>query len=151
MLNKILNWKTILISTLLLIFILSTLNVLRAPDKIIEDVLVSEEGSLVVMQIKTNLPLGMDDVVPQNGPSDFIQVRVRPISFLGADKNEYMGNEAILPGFIEQVPIMDVAYEGSVPGGYFISMRFKTPVNFQVKEDPNLEGILVYFPKKSNK
>jgi len=151
MLNKILNWKTILISILLAIFIMSTLNVIRAPDKIIEDVLVSEEGSLIVMQIKTNLPLRLENTIPQDGPSDFIQIRVRPISFLGADKNEYMGNEAILPGFIEQVPIMDVAYEGSVPRGPFISLRFAEPVNFQVKEDPNLEGIMIYFPKKTSK
>jgi len=150
MLNKILNWKTILIATLATIFILSSLQVLQAPDKILEDVLVSEEGSLIAMQVKTNLPMRYVDHLPE-GPSDFIQIRVRPISLLGSDKNEYMGNETILPGFIEQIPILDVAYEGSVPGGPFISLRFKTPVNFQIKEDPDLEGIMLYFPKKSNK
>ena len=150
MINKILNWKTILIATLATIFVLSSLQVLQAPDKILEDVLVSEEGGLIVMHVKTNLPMRYVDHLPE-GPSDFIQIHVRPISLLGAEKNEYMGNETILPGFIEQIPVLDVAYEGSVPNGPFISLRFKTPVNYQIKEDPNLEGILLYFPKKSSR
>jgi len=150
MLKKYLNWKTILITVLAAIFVMSTLNVLQAPDNILEDVIVSEEGSLIVLHVKTNLRLKYEDHLPSESPSEFIQIRVRPISLVGADKNEYMGNETILPGFVEQIPIMDVAYEGSVPGGPFISLRFKKPVNFQIKEDPNLEGIMLYFPKDSS-
>jgi len=150
MLSRYLNWKTVLVITLAVIFIMSSLKVLQAPETIFDDVLVSEEGSLIVMHVKTNLPMRYVDHLPE-GPSDFIQIHVRPISLLGADKNEYMGNEAILPGFIEQVPILDVAYEGSVPGGPFISLRFKQPVNFQIKEDPDLQGVLLYFPKNVKK
>jgi len=148
MIQKFLNWKTIFISTLVVLFVLSSLNILQTPDNILEDVLVTEEGSALVMKIQTSIPVYYVDHYP-SGRSSFIQVKVRVVSLLGADKNEYMGSESILPGFIEQVPIIDVAYEGDVPGGPFISMHFKEPVNYQIKEDPELKGLFIYISKKA--
>jgi len=146
MIQKLINWKTILVATFILLVGLSSLQVLQTPERILDDVTVEEEGSMVILRVKTNLPLRYENHFPE-GPSDFIQIKVRAISFSGGDGTDFMGNESILPGFVEQVPIIDVAYEGSVKGGPFISLRFKEPINFQIKEDPDLNGIQVFIPK----
>ena len=148
MLFKILNWKTILIGTLILLGVLSSLQVIQAPDRILDDVIVEEEGGMYVLQVKTNLPLRYENHYPQ-GPSEFVQIKVRAVSLFGVDQNEYIGAESILPGFIEQVPVMDVAYEGNVPGGPFLSLRFKEPLRYEIKEAPELNGVLLFIPKKS--
>ena len=145
---KIFNWKTILIATLATLAVLSSLQVLQAPDRVLNDVIVEEQGGLMVLQIKTNVPLRYENHYPE-GPSNYVQIKVRPISLVGANTNETMGNESILPGFIEQVPVEKVAYEGSVPGGPFLSLHFKEPVSYQVKEDPDLSGIFLFITKKS--
>lgn len=148
MIQKLLNWKTILLLTVAILAVLSSLQVLQAPDAILDDVIVQEEGGMYVLQVKTNVPVRYENHYPQ-GPSRFVQIKVRTVSLVGSDMNEYMGAESILPGFIEQVPVMDVAYEGGVPGGPFLSIRFKEPVRYQVKEDPDLNGVFLYIPKKS--
>lgn len=148
MIFKFLNWKTILVSTAIILGVLSSLQVLQAPSSILNDVVVEEEGSMLVLKVKTNVPIRYENHFPE-GPSKFVQIKVRAVSLTGADKNEYMGNESILPGFIEQVPVMDVAYEGNVEGGPFLSLRFKEPVRYQVKEDPELNGVFLFVPKKS--
>jgi len=148
MVNKIINWKTITLITFVLLGGLSSLQVLQTPERILDDVTVEEEGSMVILNVKTNIPLRYENHFPE-GPSKFVQIKVRAISFSGGDGVDFMGNESILPGFIEQVPVLDVAYEGSVQGGPFVSLRFKEAVNYQIKEDPELNGIKIFIPKSA--
>ncbi len=147
MIQKLINWKTILLATFILLVGLSSLQVIQNPERILDDVIVEEEGAMLILRIKTNIPLRYENHFPE-GPSKFVQIKVRAISFSGGEGSDFMGNESILPGFVEQVPILDVAYEGSVIGGPFISLRFKEPVSYQIKEDPELSGIMLYIPKK---
>jgi len=147
MIQKIINWKTILLATIIVLVGLSSLQVLQPPERILEDVTVEEQGSMMVLSIKTNMPIRYENHFP-DGPSKFVQIKVRAVSFSGGGGSDFIGNESILPGFIEQVPVVDVAYEGGVKGGPFISLRFKEPINYQIKEDPELDGIQIYVPKK---
>ena len=148
MIQQLINWKTIALATFIVLVGLSSLQVLQTPERILDDVTVEEEGSMVILNVKTNIPLRYEDHFPES-PSNFIQIKVRAISFSGGDGTDFMGNESILPGFVEQVPIMDVAYEGSVKGGPFISLRFKEPVSYQIKEDPDLNGVQIFIPKST--
>ena len=143
MLQKLLNWKMILIFTAIVLGVLSSLEVLQTPNSVLNDVIVQDEGGMYIVKIKTNIPIRYENHFPQ-GPSDFVQIKVRAVSFAGAKINEYIGEESILPGFIEQVPIKDVAFEGKVNGGPFISLRFKQPIR-----DPHFMGIFLYIPKNS--
>lgn len=146
--SKILNWKTILVSTILLFVLLYSLQVLETPEKLLDDVVVTQEGNLVVLQVKTNLAIKYENHYPK-GPSNFIQIKVRPVSLVSVNRNEYMGTDSILPGFIEQIPVMDVAFEGNVPGGPFISLRFKEAVNYKIKETSDLYGVKLMIPQKT--
>lgn len=144
---KFFNWKTILAATALFLGSMWVLQLFQTPDSILQDVLVYEEGKHNVLQIKLNIPVRYENHFPTN-KTDFVQIKLRAVSLSGVEKNEYVGSEAILPGFLEQVPVSDIAYEGDVPNGPFISVRFREPVVFQVKEDPALKGVMLLFAKK---
>jgi len=141
------NWKTVLITTALVLGGLYSLQVLQAPDRILQDVFVFEEGNRVVLQVKFNLPVRYENHFPEKR-GDFLQIKIRPIALTGIDKNEFIDKDAILPGFIELVPISAIAYEGDVPGGPFLSLRFSEPVNFTVAEDSSMRSIIIHVPKR---
>jgi len=141
------NWKSILYATLAVLGVLYLLDVFTAPDKVLEDVLVFDEGNRVVLQVKFAVGVRYENHFP-TGRTDFVQIKLREVSFGGSKKNEYIGGESILPGFVEKVPILDVAYEPNVPGGPFLSLRFKEPVTVQVTEDAGLRAINVSMPAR---
>jgi len=148
MIQKLINWKTIALITLAILAGLFILQVVKSPDHILEDIVVEDEGEMLVLHIETRIPIRYENHFPE-GPSDFLQIKVRAVSFLGVNGTDILHGESILPGFLELVPIVDVIYEGDVPNGPFISIRFSKPLNYEVKEDPELNGIQIHIPKES--
>ena len=143
----IINWKTILVGTIAVLAILSGLQMLRAPDRILEDVLVSDEKDHLQLQIKFGMPVRYEDHFPA-GNGSLVQVKVRPVSLTDTAKNEYLGSESILPGFMALVPVTDIAYEGNVPGGPFLTVRFREPVSFKISEGPSYSSIIFSVAKR---
>ncbi|MDH5731145.1 MAG: hypothetical protein OEZ58_19345, partial [Gammaproteobacteria bacterium] len=111
MIEKLLNWKIVTGVAFLGLVLLYTFQIVEAPNRLLQDVLVYEEGQKNVLQVKFNLPVRYENHFPQ-GPSDFVQIKIRPVSLSGVQKNEYIGSDTILPGFLEKVPVSDIAYEG---------------------------------------
>lgn len=142
------NWKTIIIGTVAFLAIFSGLQMLRAPDHILDDVLVEEEGGKLVLQIKFNIPIRYEDHMPARH-GNLVQIKVRPVSFSDTVKNEYLGSESILPGFMAKVPITDVAYEGDVPGGPLLTLRFSQPVTYEISENSDFSSIILHLSVKS--
>ncbi|MDH5230216.1 MAG: hypothetical protein OEY38_09160 [Gammaproteobacteria bacterium] len=145
MIEKLLNWKIVTGVAFLGLVLLYTFQIVEAPNRLLQDVLVYEEGQKNVLQVKFNLPVRYENHFPQ-GPSDFVQIKIRPVSLSGVQKNEYIGSDTILPGFLEKVPVSDIAYEGDVNGGPFLSLRFSKPVNYQIAEDSSMRSILLILP-----
>ena len=143
-----LNWKSIIIGTIAVLAIFSGLQMLRSPDRILHDVLVEEEAGELVLQVKFNIPVRYEDHMPASR-GNLVQIKVRPVSFSDTVKNEYLGSESILPGFMAKVPITDVAYEGDVPGGPLLTLRFSQPVTFQISEGSEFSSIILRLSKKS--
>lgn len=140
------NWKTILLATIGVLAILSGIQVLRSPNTVLDDILVAKDGSRIVVQVKFNIPIRYVDHFPTRR-GQVIQIKVRPVSLSNTQKNEYLGSESILPGFLEQVPITDVAYEGDVAGGPLLTVRFREPVIFDVREESDFTGIDIVINK----
>lgn len=146
MIQKLINWKSIAVFTLVILIGLFILQVVKTPEHVLEDISVEEQRDMLVLHIRTRIPLRYENHFPE-GPSDFVQIKVRAVSFSGADGSDFLDSSTILPGFLELIPVSNIAYEGNVAGGPFISIRFTRPVNYQVKEDPELNGIQLYVPK----
>ena len=142
------NWKTIIVGTLAVLALFSGLQMMRSPDRILNDILVEEEGGRLVLQVKFNIPIRYEAHMPQRRGS-LVQIKVRPVSFSDTAKNEYLGSESILPGFMAKVPITDVAYEGDVPGGPILTLRFSQPVSYEIKENEDFSSIILHLSAAS--
>lgn len=124
--------------------LLLSIQFFRTPDRIIEDLLVFKEGNAVLIQVKFAVPVRYENHFPE-GKSDLLQVKVRAIG--AGETREYVGREALLRGFAEQVPLTDVAFEADVPGGPFLTLRFSEAVPYQVSEDVAKKSILIRVPE----
>lgn len=148
--SKAPKWILIILALLIGLYLLE---VTQAPDKILDDVVVFDEGNHYVLQVKFATAVRYENHFPQvigrDASSDFLQIKIRTVSLSGADKNEYMSSDSILPGFLEKVPVAELAYEGSVINGPFLSLRFSQPIAFKVAEDPGLHGINIIVPKST--
>lgn len=140
-----LNWKSILIGTLVLLLLIYLVGLMQTPDKVIEDVVVFEENNRAVLQVKFNMPVRYENHFPESR-SRFLQIKLRTITLGEVNRNEYINSDAILPGFLEKIPLADLAFEGKVPDGPYLSLRFREPVSYQVQEDVGLRSIFINLP-----
>lgn len=142
---NLLNWKKILLATLVLLLLIYVVGLMQTPDKVVEDVVVFEENDRVVLQVKFNMPVRYENHFPESR-SRFLQIKLRTITIGEVERNEYINSDAILPGFLEKVPLAELAFEGRVPDGPFLSLRFREPVSYQVQEDVGLRSIFINLP-----
>lgn len=142
------SWKiTLPLSVGAIIAVALGLQFATAPDEIIDDILVFEQGDSVVIQTRFAVPVRYENHFPE-GEGEVLQVKVRTVTLTGGDKNQYIGRGALLRGFAEQVPLTDVAYEGGVPGGPFVTYRFSRPVHYGITEDLAERSLLIRIPQR---
>ena len=120
----------------------------RDADRMLYDVEVSETDQYDVLFIKFNLPMRYTSHFPE-GKTDFVQVRLQGLAHAALDKHEHLTRAALDPKHLRHIPLSDVVYEGNVPGGPFLSLRFSVPVVFEIQEDRHLKGIRLLLPKSS--
>ncbi len=142
---KIINWKIVLLCIGGLLAVLYASQILQMPDTVLDGVTVFEQGDRRIVQVKFNVPVKHEDYFPSDY-GEFLQIKVRLVSLISIDKNEYLTKDDILPGHLEMVPISDVAYESNVPGGPFLTLRFDEPVKFQLMEDRSMQSIIISIP-----
>jgi hypothetical protein len=79
--------------------------------------------------------------------SDVLQVKLRAIGF-----GDFTENFSLLDQFIpatetQEKFLEDVRYEGDVPGGPFIVVRFTKPMNYRVTESNGLKGLIISYKR----
>lgn len=104
-------------------------------------VLVRAEGEKV-LDIKFSAPVRFVGSLPKD-VGDIVQIRLRAIAVDGFKENislleQYMSEEDGKELFLKEM-----RYEGNVPGGPFLVLRFSKPVRFQVNEIDALTGLSI--------
>ena len=79
--------------------------------------------------------------------SDVLQIKLRAIGF-----SEFQENLSLLDQFIASAEgqerfLEDVRYEGNVPGGPFLVVRFTNSMSYRVTESNGLKGLVVSYNK----
>ena len=141
------NWKTIIIAAIIVFSGLYLFQLAQTPDRILQDVYVYDEGDRSILQVKFNVPIRYESHLPEK-QGRVINIKLRVVTLSGADRNDYIDKNSIVPGFMEKVPVTDIAYEGDVPGGPLLSIRFSEPVQFTIAEDSTLRSLLISIPKR---
>ena len=116
------------------------------PDSAIEDVFISNDAENFVYSITLSLPFEYVDHVPVE-KTEVIQVSLRSNTWFGFENNEYLGSETIAPDILQSQMLTDIAYEGSVVGGPFLTIRFKEPVDYHLSVDESSNKIVIVVSK----
>jgi hypothetical protein len=77
--------------------------------------------------------------------SDVLQVKLRAIGFSDFTENLSLMDQFIPAGESQEKFLEDVRYEGNVPGGPFIVVRFTKPMKFRVTESNGLKGLIISY------
>lgn len=82
-----------------------------------------------------------------NEVSDIIQVKLRAIGFSEFRENVSLLDQFVQPADIKEKFLQDVRYEGDVPGGPFLVVRFAKPMKFEVAESNGLKGLIISYDR----
>lgn len=76
---------------------------------------------------------------------DILQVKFRTITFSGEKENYSLLKKLQFTGLQKRDYIEDIRYEGDVPGGPFLVVRFSQPVSFSVSEANGLRSLQINY------
>jgi len=77
--------------------------------------------------------------------SDIIQVKLRAIGFSEFRENISLLEQFVTPADMQEKFLQDVRFEGNVPGGPFLVVRFSRPMSYRVTESNGLKGLIISY------
>lgn len=114
------------------------------PDTLIDDVVLTEDKNGGNIQIEFATPVRYLGHYP-DAEGEFLQIKLRAISFHEFDENYSIVNKFLKFNKAKDYNLADVRYEGNVPGGPFLIVKFSEPVNFKVNEGDGLKALLINY------
>lgn len=112
--------------------------------QMVADVLITSEQDGKVVDIGFNGPIRYLGHFPED-QGDILQVKFRSIAYSGDKDNYSLVDKLRLQGVGEKEYIEDIRYEGNVPGGPFLIVRFSKPVSFAVNEGGGLKSLHIHY------
>lgn len=132
------------IFTVLLVLVLSgyAMGVVSfdADRKLIDDVVLVREAEQKFLQLDFSAPVRLVGSYPQ-GAGEILQVKLRVIALGRFDENV-----SLLENFVgteegKEIHMSHMYYEGNVPGGPFLVMKFDRPMQWHIVEGEGLLGM----------
>ena len=115
-------------------------------DSLIDDIAITRTKDGGHLDINFTGPVRYLGCFPIN-QGDVIQVKLRAISFRGFEDNYSITNKLVVTGKASDYSIEDIRYEGNVPGGPFIVLRFTEAMKFEIGEGSGLKSLLISYKK----
>jgi len=112
--------------------------------QMVDDVFVTTDKDEKVVDVGFNGPIRYLGHFPDS-QGDIVQVKFRSIVYKGDRDNYSLIDKLRLQGVGEKEYIEDIRYEGDVPGGPFLIVRFTKPMSFAVKEDDGLKSLHIHY------
>jgi hypothetical protein len=114
------------------------------PETLVEDIVLTKDKSGGNIQIDFASPVRHVGHFPE-GQGDILQIKLRAISF-----HEFSENYSLVTKFLQihrakDYHIADVRYEGNVPGGPFLIVKFTKPMEFALDEGEGLKALLINY------
>ena len=114
------------------------------PETLISDVLLTKDNNSSNLQLDFASPVRHVGHFPEN-EGDILQIKLRAISF-----HEFSENYSVFKKYLQNAKARDynieeIRYEGNVPGGPFIIVKFIRPVTYQVNEGDGLKAMLINY------
>ena len=114
------------------------------PDRLVSAMVIATEQDHKNLDIDFHSPVRYLGHFPETR-GDLFQIQLRPITFEGFTENYSMLDYFLKRGLPDDANLLDVRYEGDVPGGPLIVLQFKQPMEFEVKEAGGLLGLHISY------
>lgn len=152
--------RRFIISVLTLGSVIAASTLARAEDAILQGIQITEKETTIDLQVDFSAPLQyMRHFPPNSGEILQIQLQVSEAERRKQEKAAEAAaggaapatakRETMLPPSTESAPLINVTYEGEVPGGPFLTLRFKFPVDYVVAEGAGSKSIIVSLKKET--
>jgi tetratricopeptide (TPR) repeat protein len=124
----------ILLFAVIAFFVVSP--VLSAEVQILQDIQISEEKESAVIQINLGIPVRYVRHFPPNA-GEILQIQLDVLDNKlpsNISKRDIMVRQSLVPPANDLVPLVHVTYEGDVPGGPYVTLRFEYGVEYKVED-----------------
>jgi len=113
-----------------------------ADRKLIDDVVLIREAEQKILQLEFSAPVRFLGSYPASS-GDIVLIKLSVIAF-----GQFDENLSLLEPFVgveegKEIHLTQMRYEGNVPGGPFLVMKFDRPVEWSVSEGEGLLGMNV--------
>ncbi len=122
-----------------------------AQDSVLLDVQSQKQGDAILYSVDFGVSLYYVRHLPYAG-GNVLQIQLRAAQAIDPSAANAAANttaaliarrESLAPATRVDEPIAFLTYEGNVPGGPYLTLRFKWPVSYTVQEGPGAKSILV--------
>jgi len=113
-------------------------------DGLVSDIVINRDNKGGHLDINFTNPVRYVGHYPPN-EGDVLQVKLRPVAFGEFKENVSIADKLPTSSKALDYNIEDIIYEGKVPGGPFIVVRFSKPMRFEIKEGDGLKSLLVSY------
>lgn len=120
--------------------------VLFGPSNVVKEVDIFTEDENVVLQIDFDVPIRYEDHFPEK-MGEILQVKFRLVSLSNVTRKEVISPETLRPELVDLISLVNITFEGGVPGGPLLTLLFSKPVTYEVREDVQLKSLFVVFSK----
>lgn len=108
--------------------------------ELIDDVVLIREAEQKVLQLEFSAPVRLVGSYPES-TGDIAQIKLGVIAFGDFDKNFSLLEKFVGIEEGKEVHMTDMQYEGNVPGGPFLVMKFDRKMHWKISEGEGLMGM----------
>lgn len=110
--------------------------------RIISDVALSEQADTSEIRIEFSFPVRYVRHFPTD-IGDTIQIQLRPVAVSNIDAGQVNGRESARLPAGSDIPLLDISYEGDLPGGPYLTVRFYQDVAFSIQQGVDFRSLTI--------
>jgi hypothetical protein len=113
-----------------------------ARGRIISDVTVTDKVDRIELGVEFTFPVRYMGHFPEDY-GDTIEIQLKAVVVSEVDAGLLPRSESIRLPEAGSVPLLDISYEGDLPGGPYLTVRFHDPVAFTVKQGTDFRSLMI--------
>jgi len=111
-------------------------------DRVLGDLQISVEEGYAVIKVGFNFPVRYVRHFPIDSGKE-LRVKLSPISVGAVDQDALSERESIRPSTGDLPVLLEVAYEGDMPGGPFLTLLFQQEREYLVAQGSDFRSLII--------
>lgn len=113
-----------------------------AGRRIISDVVVNENADTTELRIEFTFPVRYVSHYPEESGAT-LEIKLDDVVISSVDAGFLYERESVRLPKTSKIPLLDISYEGDLPGGPYLTIRFRSPVTYKVSQGGDFRSLLV--------